>query len=67
MPLSRYASQRKNIQLNWVSTVAGEITIVNRTKSNGDELAQFSNKLGLNATSQTIEDMNSFDSDFDKS
>ncbi len=28
MPLSRYASQRKNIQLNWVSTVAGEITIV---------------------------------------
>jgi len=44
---------------------AREITIVNRTKTNGDELAQFSNKLGLNATSQTIEDMNSFDSNFD--
>jgi hypothetical protein len=28
MPLSRYASQKKNIQLNWVSTVPGEITIV---------------------------------------
>ena len=41
---------------------AREITIVNRTKTNGDE---FSNKLGLNAASQTIEDMNSFDSNFD--
>ena len=44
---------------------AREITIVNRTKTNGDELAQFSNELGLNATSNTIEDMNSFDSNFD--
>ena len=34
-------------------------------KTNGDELAQFSNKLGLNASSNTIEDMNSFDSNFD--
>ena len=37
---------------------AREITIVNRTKTNGDELAQFSNELGLKATSNTIEDMN---------
>ena len=44
---------------------AREITIVNRTKTNGDELAQFSNELGLNATSNTIEDMNLFDSNFD--
>ena len=44
---------------------AREITIVNRTKTNGDELAQFSNELGLNATSNTIEDMNLFDSSFD--
>ena len=43
---------------------AREITIVNRTKTNGDELAHFSKKLGLSATSQTIEDMNTFDSDF---
>ena len=28
MPLSRYASQNKSIQLNWVSTVPGEITII---------------------------------------
>ena len=28
MPLSRYASQNKSIQLNWVSTVPGKITII---------------------------------------
>ena len=44
---------------------AREITIINRTKNNGDKLAEFSKELGLNASSKTIEDMDSFDPDFD--
>ena len=44
---------------------AKEITIVNRTKSKGDELAEFSRRLGLSSISKSIEDMNSFDSEFD--
>ena len=44
---------------------AKEITIVNRTKDKGDELSKFSNKLGLNSVSKSIEDMNNFNSDFD--
>ncbi|MDC0211226.1 shikimate dehydrogenase [Candidatus Nitrosopelagicus sp.] len=44
---------------------AKNVTIVNRTKNNGDELAEFSNELGLNASSKTIEEMNELDSDFD--
>jgi len=44
---------------------AKEITIVNRTKSKGDELMKFSNELGLNAISKMIEEMNELDSDFD--
>ena len=44
---------------------AKEITIVNRTKSKGDELAIFSSEIGLKSVSKSIEDMNSFDSKFD--
>jgi len=44
---------------------AKEITIVNRTKSKGDELAAFSSELGLSSVSNSIEDMNNFDSEFD--
>jgi len=44
---------------------AKEITIVNRTKSKGDELAMFSSKLGLNSVSKLIEEMKDFDSKFD--
>ena len=44
---------------------AKEITIVNRTKSKGDELAGFANELGLSSMSKSIEDMNNFDSEFD--
>jgi len=44
---------------------AKEITIVNRTKSKGDELAGFSSELGLSSVSKSIEDMNNFDSEFD--
>ena len=44
---------------------AKEITIVNRTKSKGDELAGFSKLIGLNSVSKSIQDMNSFDSEFD--
>ena len=44
---------------------ADEITIVNRTKSKGDELAKFSNGIGLNSNSNSIEDMDSLDSRFD--
>jgi shikimate dehydrogenase len=44
---------------------AKEVTIVNRTKSKGDELSQFSNELGLTAVSNTIEEMDDFNSDFD--
>ena len=44
---------------------AKNITIVNRTKNKGEELVKFSNELGLNAISKTIEEMNEFDSNFD--
>ena len=44
---------------------AKEITIVNRTKSKGDELAGFSSELGLSSVSKSIENMNNFDSEFD--
>ena len=44
---------------------AKEITIINRTKEKGDALAKFSNNLGLKTNSNTIEDMNSFNSKFD--
>ena len=44
---------------------AEEITIVNRTKSKGDVLAEFSNSLGLRSVSKSIEDMNTFESEFD--
>jgi shikimate dehydrogenase len=44
---------------------AKNVTIVNRTKNNGDELAKFSSEIGLNASSKTIEEMNELDSDFD--
>ena len=44
---------------------AKNITIINRTKNNGDELAKFSNELGLSAISKAIEDMNELDSNFD--
>ena len=44
---------------------AKEITIVNRTKSKGDELVKFSSELGLDSVSKSIEDMNELDSDFD--
>ena len=44
---------------------AREITIVNRTKGRGDELASFSSELGLSSVSKSIEDMNDLDSKFD--
>jgi shikimate dehydrogenase len=44
---------------------AKEITIVNRTKKNGDELAEFSNKIGLNSNSKTIEEIEEINSKFD--
>jgi len=44
---------------------AKKITIVNRTKSKGNELAEFSNRLGLSSVSKSIEDMNDFESEFD--
>ena len=44
---------------------AKEITIVNRTKSKGDELSEFSNGIGLSSVSNSIEDMEGFDSKFD--
>ena len=44
---------------------AKEITIVNRTKEKGDKLVEFSNNLGLNSNSETIEKMKDFDSRFD--
>ena len=44
---------------------ASEMTIVNRTKKNGDELAEFSRKIGLNSNSKTIEEMNELNSKFD--
>ena len=44
---------------------AKDITIVNRTESKGNELVKFSNELGLNAISKTIDEMNELDSNFD--
>ena len=44
---------------------ADEIIIVNRTKENGDELAEFSEKIGLHARSKCIEEMDVLDSKFD--
>jgi shikimate dehydrogenase len=44
---------------------AKNITIVNRTKSKMDELVKFSNELGLNAISKTIEEIDELDSNFD--
>ena len=44
---------------------AKEITIVNRTKSKGDELSEFSNRMGLSSVSSSIKDMEDFDSKFD--
>ena len=44
---------------------ARDITIINRTKSKGEELVKFSNELGLNAVSKTIEEMDELDSNFD--
>ncbi|MBT4455450.1 MAG: shikimate dehydrogenase [Candidatus Nitrosopelagicus sp.] len=44
---------------------AKEITIVNRTKSKGDELSEFSNRMGLSSVSSSIKDMEDFDSQFD--
>ena len=44
---------------------AKEITIVNRTKSKGDELSEFSNRMGLSSVSSSIKDMENFDSKFD--
>ena len=44
---------------------AKNIVIVNRTKENGERLAQFSNEIGLNATSIHLEEMNEINSRFD--
>ena len=44
---------------------ANEIVIVNRTKENGDELAEFSKNIGLKSKSKNIEEMNVLDSKFD--
>ena len=44
---------------------ARKITIVNRTKSKGDELANFSSELGLDSISKSIGDINNLDSEFD--
>ena len=44
---------------------ARDITIINRTESKGDALMKFSNELGLNAISKTIEQMDELDSNFD--
>jgi len=44
---------------------AKEITIVNRTKSKGEQLSIFSSELGLNSVSKSIEEMKNFDSKFD--
>ena len=43
---------------------ADEIIIANRTKENGDKLAVFSKKIGLNASSVCIEEMNVVESKF---
>ena len=44
---------------------ADKIVIANRTKENGEELADFSKKIGLDARSVYMEDMNVLDSNFD--
>jgi shikimate dehydrogenase len=44
---------------------ADSIVIANRTKENGDELARFSNDIGLDATSVQLDAMNELNSKFD--
>ena len=44
---------------------ADNVVIVNRTKENGDELARFSNDIGLDATSVQLDAMNELNSKFD--
>tara|TARA_Y100000590_G_scaffold181413_1_gene206791 strand:+ start:8456 stop:9277 length:822 start_codon:yes stop_codon:yes gene_type:complete len=44
---------------------ADEIIIVNRTKKNGDELTEFSKKIGLYARSKNIDEMNVLNTKFD--
>tara|TARA_B110000263_G_scaffold39959_1_gene31606 strand:- start:443 stop:1267 length:825 start_codon:yes stop_codon:yes gene_type:complete len=44
---------------------ADEIVIANRTKENGEKLAEFSKKIGLDARSVYMEEMNVLDSNFD--
>ena len=44
---------------------ADNIVIANRTKENGDELAKFSNEIGLDATSVQLDAMNELNSKFD--
>ena len=44
---------------------ADNIVIANRTKENGDELARFSNEIGLDATSVQLDAMNELNSKFD--
>ena len=44
---------------------ADNVVIVNRTKENGDELARFSNEIGLDATSVQLNAMNELNSKFD--
>ena len=44
---------------------ARDITIVNRTKENGEKLAEFSKQIGLNSRSIYIEEINVLDSKFD--
>ena len=44
---------------------ADEIIIANRTKENGDKLAEFSKKIGLNARSIYIEEIDVLESKFD--
>ena len=44
---------------------ADNIVIANRTKENGDELARFSNEIGLDATSVQLNAMNELNSKFD--
>ncbi len=44
---------------------ANEIIIANRTKENGDKLTEFSKKIGLNARSVYLEEMDVLDKKFD--
>ena len=55
----------RSIVVGFQKEGAKNITIVNRTKNKADELAEFSNKLGLNSNSRTIEEMDNFDSSYD--